>query len=88
MQGAGAGSRADKKIYVAGADKPYLVGAGKIPLEPVPGSRAFLEPEPVRDIYKNGSKKPAAGSQSTDYTYMGYPLSIVKIIHGLPIIHS
>ena len=39
-------------------------GAGKNPLktatrnrDAVPGSQAFLEPEPVKEIYKNGAKE-------------------------------
>ena len=51
----GAGVKADKKIYRAGAVKPFLVGggAGKNPLKTAPNSCAFLEP--VNEIYKNGS---------------------------------
>ena len=53
-----------KKLQEAGAIKPYSVGAGagagKNALKSTPRNRAFLEPEPVKEIYKNGSKEPGA----------------------------
>ena len=64
-----------KIIKRAGAVKPHLVGAGagasKNPLKTVPGSRAYLEPESVKDIYSQAffrgsrSREPGAGEKST-----------------------
>ena len=49
-------------LQEAEAVKTYLVGAEAInnPLKTAPRSRVFLEPEPVKEIYKNGSKEPGA----------------------------
>ena len=51
-------SQSRYKKKEAKAVKPYLVGAGKNFLKMVPSSRDFLEP--VKEIYKKGSKDPGA----------------------------
>jgi stage V sporulation protein SpoVS len=58
----GAGVVSQDYLQEAGAVTTYLVGAGAInnPLKTAPRSRVFLEPEPVKEIYKNGSKEPGA----------------------------
>ena len=62
----GAGVVSQDYLQEAEAVKTYLVGAGagaeaiNNPLKTAPRSRVFLEPEPVKEIYKNGSKEPGA----------------------------